>query len=33
MKLLTVAVPCYNSQDYMANCIESLLKGGSDVRL
>ena len=33
MKLLTVAVPCYNSQDYMANCIESLLKGGSDVEI
>ncbi|MGI6007788.1 MAG: glycosyltransferase family 2 protein [Ruminococcus sp.] len=33
MKLLTVAVPCYNSQDYMANCIESLLKGGEDVEI
>ena len=28
MKLLTVAIPCYNSQDYMAKCIESLLTGG-----
>ena len=28
MKLLTVTVPCYNSQDYMENCIESLLPGG-----
>ncbi len=25
MKLLTVAVPCYNSAAYMKNCIESLL--------
>lgn len=33
MKLLTIAVPCYNSQDYMANCIESLLKGGDDVEI
>ena len=24
-KLLTVTVPCYNSQDYMKNCINSLL--------
>ncbi len=33
MKLLTVAVPCYNSQDYMANCIESLLRGGERVEI
>jgi glycosyltransferase involved in cell wall biosynthesis len=25
MKLLSIAVPCYNSQDYMAKCIDSLL--------
>ena len=25
MKLLSIAIPCYNSQDYMAHCIESLL--------
>ena len=24
-KLLTVGVPCYNSQDYMEKCIDSLL--------
>ena len=29
MKTLTVAVPCYNSQDYMGKCIESLLAGGA----
>lgn len=33
MKILSIAVPCYNSQDYMANCIESLLKGGDDVEI
>jgi len=33
MKLLTIAIPCYNSQDYMEHCIESLLKGGEDVEI
>ena len=33
MKLLTFAVPCYNSQDYMGNCIESLLPGGDEVEI
>ena len=33
MKLLSVAIPCYNSQDYMRKCIESLLKGGEDVEI
>lgn len=33
MKLLTVTVPCYNSQDYMARCINSLLPGGEDVEI
>lgn len=33
MKLITFAVPCYNSQDYMHNCINSLLKGGEDVEI
>ena len=28
MKLLSVAVPCYNSQDYMRHCVETLLTGG-----
>lgn len=27
MKVLSVAVPCYNSQEYMRNCIDSLLEG------
>ena len=33
MKLLTVTVPCYNSQDYMEKCIDSLLKGGDRVEV
>ena len=33
MKLLTVTVPCYNSQDYMENCLNSLLAGGSRVEI
>lgn len=33
MKLLSVAIPCYNSEAYMANCIESLLPGGEDVEI
>lgn len=33
MKLLSVVVPCYNSQSYMRHCIESLLHGGEDVEI
>jgi len=33
MKLLSIAIPCYNSQAYMRNCIESLLVGGEDVEI
>lgn len=33
MKLLTIAVPCYNSQSYMRHCIESLLIGGDEVEI
>lgn len=33
MKLLSVAIPCYNSQDYMEHCIETLLAGGEDVEI
>ena len=33
MKLLTVTIPCYNSQDYMAACIESILPGGERVEI
>ncbi len=33
MKLLTFAIPCYNSESYMEHCIESLLPGGEDVEI
>ena len=33
MKLLTFAVPCYNSQAYMEHCVETLLEGGDDVEI
>lgn len=33
MKLLTIAVPCYNSESYMEHCVESLLTGGDEVEI
>ncbi len=33
MKLLSIAIPCYNSEGYMRKCIESLLIGGEDVEI
>lgn len=33
MKLLSVVIPCYNSQEYMKYCIESLLPGREEVEL
>ena len=33
MKLLSIAVPCYNSQGYMRRCVESLLPGGNEVEI
>lgn len=33
MKILSIAIPSYNSQDYMCHCIESLLPGGEDVEI
>lgn len=33
MKLLSIAIPCYNSQAYMRHCIETLLPGGEDVEI
>lgn len=33
MKLLTVAIPCYNSQDYMKHAVETALVGGDDVEI
>lgn len=33
MKLLSIAIPCYNSEAYMRKCVESLLPGGEDVEI
>ena len=33
MKLLTFAIPCYNSEAYMEKCIDSILPGGEDVEI
>lgn len=33
MKLLSIAIPCYNSEAYMRHCIESLLPGGDEVEI
>ena len=33
MKLLTIAIPSYNSENYLSKCIESLLPGGEDVEI
>lgn len=33
MKLLSIAVPCYNSENYMRKCIDSLLEGGEIVEI
>ena len=33
MKILSIAIPCYNSEAYMEKCIDSLLVGGEDVEI
>jgi glycosyltransferase involved in cell wall biosynthesis len=33
LKLLSIAIPCYNSENYMRKCIDSLLIGGEDVEI
>lgn len=33
MKILSVAIPCYNSAAYMEKCIDSILKAGEDVEI
>jgi glycosyltransferase involved in cell wall biosynthesis len=33
LKLITFAVPCYNSAAYMNKCIDSLLEGGEDIEI
>ncbi len=32
-KLITFAVPCYNSAAYMDHCVDTLLQGGSDIEI
>ncbi len=33
MKLLSIAIPCFNSEGYMRRCIETLLPGGKEVEI
>ena len=33
MKILSVAVPCYNSEDYMSKCIDTLLESGDGIEI
>ena len=33
MKLISFAVPCYNSAEYMEKCIDSLLKAGEEAEI
>ena len=33
MKLLSIVVPCYNSENYMRHCVDTLLLGGEDVEI
>jgi len=33
MKIISFTVPCYNSENYMEKCIDSLLVGGDDVEI
>lgn len=33
MKLLTVTIPCYNSQEYMEHAINTALTGGEDIEI
>ena len=32
-KILTFAVPCYNSAAYMDHCVETLLTAGEDIEI
>ena len=33
MKLLSITVPCYNSEAYMEHCVTTLLAGGDAVEI
>ncbi len=32
-KIITFAVPCYNSAAYMDHCVQTLLEGGDDIEI
>ena len=32
-KLLSFAIPCYNSAEYMEHCINTVLAGGDEVEI
>ena len=33
MKLISFAIPCYNSEEYMRKCVDSILTGGNEVEI
>ena len=33
MKLISFAIPSYNSQDYLRHCVDTILTGGEDVEI
>lgn len=33
LKLISFAIPCYNSEEYMTHCIETILTGGDQVEI
>ena len=33
MKILTIAIPCYNSEAYMEKCIKSMLPAGVELEI
>ena len=33
MKLITFAIPCYNSEAYMRKCIDSILPAGEEAEI
>lgn len=33
MKVLSVAIPCYNSAEYMGHAVETLIEGGDDIEI
>jgi len=33
MKLVTFAIPCYNSENYMKHCLDTILKAKYDIEI